>query len=484
MLTFQDFTAATNRIEFIIKAINEHKSSDAFKIAQAAEEYDLQRNVTINNAIRKIYNAMGVAIADPTASNNRIASNFLHRLLTQRVTYSLGNGVTFTDNQREDVNPDGTKVTIDTTKEKLGDDFDTVLYKIAYEAEKSGSSYALLNYDSAEGYTLHLFKLIEFVPLLDEYDGTLRAGIRFWSLDWNNKPVTAVLYEEDGFTVYRTRANSKGLDLIEFESKHKYMQIVQTTAALGDDIVGEENYSAGLPIVPMYGKNKQSALVGMQSAIDSYDLIQSGFANDLTDCAQIYWMIGNANGMTEEDIKQFRERLLYQHVALADLSNSSVTPYTQEIPYNARDAYLSRIERAIYRDFGAFKVEDIAAGNVTATQIQAAYQSMDEEADDFEYRCIEFIRQVLALMGIDDMPTFKRNRISNQLEQVQMVMMEANYLDDMTVLQLLPNITPDMIEGIMARRDGEEQTRFDDEEDETPSDAQNSPNERVTEQEV
>jgi SPP1 family phage portal protein len=198
----------------------------------------------------------------------------------------------------------------------------------------------------------------------------------------------------------------------------------------------------------------------MRSAIDSYDLIQSGFANDLTDCAQVYWLIGNAQGMQPDEVQAFMDRIRLAHVAVADTENSSVTPYTQEIPYNAREAYLNRIANSIYRDFGAFNPEDVAAGNVTATQINAAYQPMDEEADDFEYQIIEFIQQILRLQGIEAMPQFKRNRISNQLEQVQMVMQEANYLDDETVLSLLPNITPDMIEKILAAKDEENADRL------------------------
>ena len=231
--TYQDFIKATDRIEFLRQAINEHRASDDYKIAAAADLYDKQQNVTINKTVKKIFNNNGVAIPDPTASNNRIASNFLHRLLTQRVTYSLGNGVTFNDNKREDIGADGMTVTIDGTREKLGNDFDTDMYQIAYEGEKAGKSYALLNYDSMDGYTLHLFKLTEFVPLLDEYDGTLKAGIRFWSLNWNDKPVTVVLYEEDGYTTYQTRPKSKGLDLIELEPKRAYKLIVQTGKIVG-----------------------------------------------------------------------------------------------------------------------------------------------------------------------------------------------------------------------------------------------------------
>lgn len=463
MRTYQDFIAAPNVVEFIKQAINDHRSSNDYRTAINAELYDKQQNVTINTFSRKIFSSDGRELVDPTASNNRIASNFFHRLLTQRVSYSLGNGVSFTDNIRKDVDAEGNEVSIDQTKEKLGDDFDTQLYKTCYAGERDGSSYALLNYDSVDGYTLHLFTLAQFVPLLDEMDGTLRAGIRFWSLDWGKKPVTAVLYEEDGYTTYRTREGGTGMDLVELEPKKAYLQIVQHTEAEGDVLAGEENYSAGLPIIPFYGKNKQSALVGMRAAIDSYDLIQSGFANDIADCAQIYWIIGNALGMDNADIKKFRERLIYEHVAVVDTDNSSVAPHTQDIPYAAREAYLNRIADRIYKDFGAFNPETVAAGNITATQIKAAYQAQDEEADDFEYRVIQFIRRVLALMGIEDMPQFKRNMVANQLEQVQMVVAEAQYLDDETILKKLPNITPDEVTQIMARKEMQDNSRWDNE---------------------
>ena len=94
---------------------------------------------------------------------------------------------------------------------------------------------------------------------------------------------------------------------------------------------------------------------------------------------------------------------------------------------------------------------------------------MDEEADAFEYQIIQFVQQILALQGIEAVPQFKRNRIANQTEQITNVIQEAEFLDDQTILELLPNITPDMIPEILARRDAESDERFD---DETPTEAQ------------
>ena len=455
ILTFQDFQKAVERgqtIEFIQKAIAEHRNSAAYKIAVDADEYDAQRNVTVNSVIKSLYDIssnidketgverMGVRQkTDTTASNHHIASNFFHRLNTDRAAYSLGNGVTFDTD----------------VKDKLGPKFDTDLFKAGKLALKHGVTFCFWNVDR-----MHVFPLTQFKPLLDESDGSLRAGIRFWSLDWNTKPVYAILYEEDGYTKYRTRDGYKGLILGETDEKRAYIQQVAHTDAGGDEIIGEGNYSA-LPIVPLYGNEfHQSTLVGMRASIDAYDLIQSGFANDVEDCAQIYWLLGNAMGMDDNDIQHFMDRLRFSHAAAFDSDNSTVTPYTQEVPYNSREAFLARIEQSIYRDYGAFNPADVSAGNVTATQIRAAYQAQDEEADAFEYQIIECVQQILALQGLEGIPQFSRNRIANQLEEVNMVVSEAEWLDDETILDLLPNITPDMKEAIMARKDVQDAQRL------------------------
>lgn len=449
MKTFQDFTKAVAQgqtINFICQAINDHRASEDYKIAVAADEYEAQRNVTINQWVKYLYTMTGQKVPDFTSSNNRLASNFFHRLNTQRRCYSLGNGISFT-NTEEVIGEDGVKRVVDTTKETLGTDFDTFIDEAAYFALIHKVSFPFWNLDKGV-----VFKLTEFVPLYDEDTGVLRAGIRFWSLDWSTKPITVVLYEEDGFTKYRTRPDSKELDLVEIEPKHGYIQKVESSEADGDVIVGESNYSS-LPIVPMWGnKNHQSTLVGMRAKIDAYDLIDSGFANDLQECAEIYWIISNAMGETDESLSKFRDRLKLNHIAVAD-SETPVTPYTQEVPTAARTAFLDQVRSQIYEDFGALDVTNISATAKTATEINAAYQPMDEEADDFEYQIIKCIRQILKINGIDDTPIFKRNRISNQQELTDMILSAANYLDDETLLNKLPFLSVDEVQKVLVNRD-------------------------------
>lgn len=458
LLTFQDFEKSDDKMAFMVRAITEHELSPLCRTARDADLYDRQKNKTIYNYVQTIFSLTGQPIEDFTASNNKIASNFFHRLNTQRCTYLLGNGVSFT-NKREERNKDGRMVTVDTTREALGPKFDTDLKDIGYKSLIHGVAFGFWNVDR-----LHVFPVTEFVPFWDEETGALRAGIRYWRLT-PDKPMMAVLYEEDGYTKYKSD-DGEELSFHVVQDKRAYRITIQHTEVDGDLIVGEDNYSF-LPIVPLWGsKLKQSTLVGMQHSIDSFDLIRSGFANDLTDCAQIYWIIENCGGMSDDELARFRDRLKITHIANVDTDNSKATPYTQEIPYQARKEYLDQIRSGIYEDFGGLDVHSVEAGS-TNDHLEAAYQPLDEEADDFEYQICEFVQQILALIGIDDTPVFKRNKISNEKEQVEMVMMEANYLDDETILRKLPNISPDEVANILARKDAESQSRFvrEDEED-------------------
>lgn len=461
MYTYQDFIKDSEQtgVAYAVKtAIERHITSELYKTARIADEYDKQRNPTINEYVKTIFNSFGMQVEDITAANNRISSNFFHRLNTQRCTYSLGNGVSFSDHVDEVKDQNGLTVQIDTTKEKLGKKFDTDLKKCGYKALIHGVSFGFWNVKR-----LHVFPVTEFVPLWDEDTGALRAGIRFWRLD-DDKPMTAVLYAEDGYTTYKSKSGLNNMDFSTEDQRPKpYKVTISSVPADGDEIVGESNYGV-LPVVPLWGSDlHQSTLIGMREKIDSFDLIRSGFANDLEDVSQIYWIVENCGGMSMNELIKLRDKMRITHFVETD-EEGHITPYTQEIPYQARQQYLDSIRAGIYEDFGGLDVHTVAAG-ATNDHIDAAYQPMDENADDFEYNVIEFVQQVLKLMDIEDTPIFKRNRVSNQNEQTQMVLLAANYLDDETVLRHLPWISVDEIPQIMANKDASDNSAFETDED-------------------
>lgn len=466
MITYQDYEKAPDKTKFVQTAISKYRGSTEYQKAVEEQEYMAGRNTEIMKARRLIYDMRGIPMNDFTAANFKIRNRMIHRLVTDRCSYSLGNGVSFTDHKEKDI-VDGNQVTVDRTKEAVGDEFDQAVYQWAYWAQANGAAYlyAHIGHDRDE-WEYTLFRKTEFLPLYDERTGALRGGIRFWSIEWGKRPICAVLYTETGYTRYETPEKKNSLSsLEEVEQERPYVETVNVSDAYGEEVTGSEPMPA-LPIFPLYsGPNKDSALDNLKQLIDAYDMILSGFANDLKDCAQIYWLVSGGMGMSEDDKRELLDRLILQHMAVVDGENSSVTPYTQEVPYNARKEALNSLRDQMYENFGGFDVRMVSAGE-TNDHIEACYWPMDEEADAFEYQMIIAIRMILSMMGIDDTPVFVRNKVSNQKEMTEMILSAGAYLDAQTILEKLPWITVDEVDGILARTDAESHGRFGTEENE------------------
>lgn len=421
---------------FILAAINDYKGSELYNEAVTAYKYFKRRNVTITQYQKLLYTLSGEAVPDNYSANYKFCNAFFPIFVKQENSFLLGNGVTFNNGS---------------TKEKLGgDEFDKELYTAGEYSLWGGVSYMFFNLDHVE-----VFKATEFVPLVGEEDGALHAGIRFWQLA-PDKPLRVTLYEEDGYTELIWRNGDAEI----LQPKRTYKQIVNTSFADGVEILDGENYPS-FPIVPLWAnKEHQSELIGLRSKIDGYDLIQSGFANDLDDASQIYWIINNAGGMDEVDLKKFIDQIKRVKAAVVEEDTASAQAHTLDIPYQARQAGLSDLRDSLYRDAMALDTDKISAGSVTATAINAAYENLELKCDGYEYCVTECIKGLLALVGIDDSPTYHRRRNTNQPEITDMVLSAAQYLDDETVLKYLPFLNIDEVAGIMKRRSLEESERY------------------------
>lgn len=441
MKTYQDFLEVAEksdreRMEFVLSAINDHKNSDLYQQAKIAREYDEHRNVTIITVQKLLYTLSGKAIPDNYSANYKLRSAFFPIFMRQETQYLLSNGVILKNAEN---------------KKRLGEKFDNQIQDLARSALVGGVAYGFWNLDHLE-----VFTALEFVPLLDEENGSLRAGIRFWQVA-ANKPLRATLYEPDGFTQF-IRRSGKEMEILA--PKRGYISVEASSEVDGTEILEYQNYP-GFPIIPMYGNRaRQSELVGQREAIDCYDLIKSGFADTVDDASIIYWTISNAGGMDEIDMARFKETMRRIGVGLVDDDGAKAEAHTLTIPVEAREALLSRLSDDLYRDFQMLDTTKIQGGQKTATEITAAYQQMDNKVDEFEYCVGDFLYQLFALIGIDDDPTFTRSKIVNQLEQTQMVLLAASYLDDETILSKLPWLTQEEIANILKRKSAEELERY------------------------
>lgn len=406
------------RIDFVRTTIEDHKRSDLYKMAVTADKYDRRQNETIMDYQKLLYTISGQVVPDNYSANYKLCSAFFQRLVIQQNQFLLGNGVNWNN---------------DDTEEKMGKDFDVRLQELGHDALVDGVAFGFWNLDHME-----VFRVLEFVPLYDEEDGALKAGIRFWQID-PLKPLRATLYELDGYTEYVWRAGSAEVLM----PKRRYVLRVRRSPVDGEEIYDGMNYPS-FPIVPLWGnQHRQSELVGIREQIDAYDLIKSGFANDIDDASLIYWTISNAGGMDDVDLVKFVEHMKTVKAAVIDDDGARAEAHTLEIPYNSREALLDRLRIDIYEDFMGLDIRNIAGGAVTATQIKAAYEPLNSKTDLYEYQVIDFLQGLLEIAGIDDDPSFTRSMIINVEENVQIILQAASYLPDEYVTQKILDLLGD-----------------------------------------
>ena len=116
--TYQDLLdvgeVERERMAFVLDAIREHKASEQYKVAKDAELYANGKNATIMQYQKLLYTLTGQAVPDNYSANHKCASGFFKRFVIQETAYLLGNGIAFENAE---------------TKDKLGKNIDSVLYK-------------------------------------------------------------------------------------------------------------------------------------------------------------------------------------------------------------------------------------------------------------------------------------------------------------------------------------------------------------------
>lgn len=449
MKTYQDLLKVGDnekeRMQFILNAISEHKSSREYKIAKDAEMYYDGENPDIYKLEKIVYDLQGKAQRDMYSANHKISSSFFGFVVDQEVSYLLGNGIIFGKND---------------TKKKLGKDFEAKAREVLETGAIEGKCFAFWNYDHMEVFPMVAYENnTGFVPLYDEDDGALKAGIRFWQID-NNKPLRATLYELDGYTEYIKR---KDKDIEVLYDKKTYTQIKKKSEVDGEQIFNGENYP-NFPIVPFkYNKKGKSKICGKRNTIAALDLVTSNMINNVDEGNLIYWVLTNCGGMSDIDDVKFIERLKTTHVAHAGGDEGAkAEAHSVEAPYAATENAIETLTRKLYTDFQAFDPAALTAGSQTATAILASYVPLDLLVDKTETQFTEFIGKILQLAGIDDEPTYNRNRVINKQEETQTVLLGAEYYDDEYITKKLLTINGDIdvYDELMKRKAAEEIDRY------------------------
>lgn len=441
-VTYQDWLAAQDKSGLLLTAIERYKTSPDFRQALEAGEYFRGCNASVSR--KTILRARKIETRDESGRKrirtgtedvvgNRIGSGFLFRFITQQNQFLLGNGCILPDAQ---------------TKALLGADFDHQLAFLGERALIHGVSWGFWNVDHLEVLESARDSRSGFFALVDEMTGQPMVGVQFWQLT-ADKPMYIRLFEVDGFTLLRRNAHR----LTPVQPKSAYVVTLRRDA-LGDEVLSAENYTA-LPIIPLYANTERRSELtpAIKAKIDAYDNILSDFADNLDRANDVYWVLNNFGGTTDDIAQMLEEIQRIKAVAnLSDGSGSSSTaePHTIEVPYAARQTALEILEKALYQDYMALNLDALTGGSLTNVAIRAATANLNLKADRYEWQVFCFVQQLLSLLGITtEEIRFQRQCIANESETVADIAAMRPDIDRRTALKLNPYIQPEEIDQLL-----------------------------------
>lgn len=446
--TYQDWIALGGGGENARRIVQSYRGSEFFADALAANRYFDGENPTLDEKYlvkiqtRNVKDADGVEIQYAEQKNVigcRISSSFLRRFVCQENQFLLGNGVTLESAEQ---------------KKRLGLGFDQIMQQLGERALLHGVSYGYWNLDHIEAMPAAVDALSGTVALLDEQTGAIGAVIQFWQLS-DNRPLYMRVFEQGGVTLYADMKGQTG----EVEPKRPYKLLVRRDA-LGETVTGGENYAA-LPIIPLYANDekKSELTASIRTKINAYDRIFSDYGDNLDRANDVYWVLNNFGGNTDQALQVIQEiQELKIAMSVSDgTTNSSAEPRTIEVPYAARQTALDLLEKALYADFMALSMGEITGGSLTNVAIQAAMTNLNLKCDRYEWQCFRFVQQVLALIGVEtEEIRFQRLTLTNKQETVQDIYIMRSDIDRETALKLNPYISQDDIPRILEALDAED----------------------------
>ena len=439
--TYQDYEKAQDRYGFLLEAVKARRASPEFRRALEAVSYfrgenpEVARKTITRAAVSESRDESGMRrlrAVPREAAGNRVGSGFLHRFVCQQNQFLLQNGV-----QAEPA-----------VKARLGKDFDHQLQRLGERALLQGVCWGFWNVDHLEIMDDAKDAFSGFVPFMDEMTGQLRAGAQFWQMS-TQKPLYIRLFEEDGVTILRQDGYG-GMAVVQ--KKRPYMLIHRKDAL--SETMQFANWPR-LPVIPLYANDEHRSELtpAIKAKIDAYDRILSDFADNLDRANDVYWVLNNFGGTADDVAEMLAEISRIKAVAnLSDGTGGGATaePRTIEVPYQARQAALNILERALYADYMALDMAAITGGSLTNVAIRAACANLNLKSDRYEWEVFAFVRQVLLLMGIDtDAIRFQRQSIANETETVQAIYMMRQDIDRETALKLNPMLQTEEIERLL-----------------------------------
>lgn len=341
-------------------------------------------------------------------ADNRVTHSF-HTLLTdEKAAYMFTyEPLIDVDDNKNDINKKVKKV--------LGDDFSRKLKNLCIESCNCGKAWLHYWINEDGGFEYEKVNTEECIELKDS---TLKKGtskfIRYYDVSE---------YRDEETTVKEKYRYIEVWDDKEFT---KYKLKSGTTIALESETI---SHNAGrVPFIKFANNMSEiSDLDKYKKQIDLFDMVMSGYANDIEDIQQVIYILENYGGQDLDEFKNDLKRYKTVELETNDIQGKGDFRTIQiDIPVEARKIILEYLKKQIY-EFGQGLQQDVeSVGNASGVALKFFYRKLELKAGntetEFRAGVSKLVEAILNHLNIEfDMiqQTYTRNMISNDLENAQ-----------------------------------------------------------------
>ena len=236
---------------------------------------------------------------------------------------------------------------------------------------------------------LTVFQTENCIPYFDEMTGDLVSLVRFWDIPTNYEMsyqnnryqsyyTIIETYTKEGLTVYSTRGK---FHVVKPLTPYKFKR---TADIFGSTITGE---SVNLPIT-IFRNNpdyKSDMTPSVRAKIDIIDIVNSGFANNIEDFSDLFWVIKNASGMDATAFEDYVANInRSKKIIVGD--GDDVNTKQIEIPTEARTKFVELMKKELIFETGIIDTQAIAAGgDIRNIGIKLMTLKLRQRISDFEW---------------------------------------------------------------------------------------------------
>lgn len=375
-----------------LQLINVWEGSELYKHRVQSKAYYHGNNVLISEVRKQIYTTVDsvdvggkrvsgtVKQDNPYCSNNKISNGIYADIVNQPVTTLLNDPpiITFGDEPNEKFD------------EMVGERFGFNLREVVTMGVMQGVAYMYPEYTD-KGYIYHIFDSENTLEFINLESGSVEAVLKYVKYGTLSNGIIYIIEIYTPKEIYRYVSKNTGNSMKFGEPLVKYY-ITKNITYLGTTEILEDDKLTTLPIfIFRNNKNNLSELKqNIKSKIDSIDIVNSDFANNLADFQDVYLMIKNADAMTPYELTQFMESIkATKTIRYGDDGDAKIQ--SVEVPHVARKTFIDEMFLQLYKDTGIVDYSEISGRTLTNLALNLATKKLLDRISILSNEVREFL---------------------------------------------------------------------------------------------